>query len=905
MSTITQTMNIHGMTCSSCAVNIERTVNKLQGIQEANVNFATEQLRVTFNTEEMSSETIIEAISSAGYNAEIPQEGTSLMFTVTGMTCASCVRHVEQALTQLDGVIAANVNLASERVRIDYHPAQVRVDDLKQAVSQAGYQLIEMLAENQGREEIRRERELKLLLAKLSISMIFAIPLVFIAMSEMLGISLPSFINPDTNPLNYALIQLALILPILGAGFHFYTKGFGTLFRLHPNMDSLIAVGTSAAVGSSAWNTLQIFKGHSELVMSLYYETAGVIIALILLGKYMESVSKSRTSGAIKELMGLQPKTALILEDGKEREVAIEEVRVGDILLVKPGERIPVDGVILEGRTSVDESMLTGESLPVEKSRGDSVTGASMNQNGAIQFSATHVGKDTALAQIIKLVEEAQGSKAPIARMADVISSYFVPVVMAIAVLTGLAWYFFSTMPATFALMIFVSVLVIACPCALGLATPTAIMVGTGCGASLGILIKGGEPLEVASRIKTVVFDKTGTLTEGKPRVTDILAFHAQNAEELLSLAASAEQGSEHALGAAILEEAQQRGLSLKKSTDFQAVPGQGIQVTIGEHGVILGNLKMMQQHQILQEEHPETERLAKEGKTPMYLVVDGVFVGIIAVADVVKSDSAVAIAKLHEMGIRTVMLTGDNQQTAQAIAKQVGIDHVVAQVLPGEKSAKIKALQNNGEKVAMVGDGINDAPALIQADLGIAIGSGTDVAMESAQIVLMKNSLLGVVTAIQLSRATLRNIKQNLFWAFAYNSAGIPIAAGVLFLFGGPTLNPMIAAAAMAMSSVSVVSNALRLRRFQPESFSVPLHSLSSSLTKELLMKKVISINGMTCKNCARHVTEALNKLDNITSVVVNLDQKNAVVESSADINNTVLTAAVTNAGYTVTGIR
>ncbi len=827
----------------------------------------------------------------------------SQIMNVEGMTCAACVRRVEQAITRLEGIESASANLTTEQVQIAYEPSLVQLSSLRESVQKAGYQLLEIVTETgTDLEGERRDKERSKLQKKLVISLLFSIPLVGVAMLEMVGIPLPSIISPTHNPLNFALTQLFLVLPVVAAGFHFYTKGFSTLVRLQPNMDSLIAIGTSAAVGYSGWNTYQILMGKTELAMNLYYETAGVIIALILLGKYMESVSKGRTSGAIKELMGLQPKTATILVNGQEQQIPIEEVSVEDILMVRPGEKIPVDGIVLEGRTSVDESMLTGESLPVDKSTGDTVTGASINQNGMIQFRATRVGKDTALAQIIKLVEEAQGSKAPIARLADIISSYFVPIVMGIAILSGLAWYL-AGMPLTFALMIFISILVIACPCALGLATPTAIMVGTGRGASLGILIKGGEPLEIASHVQTIVFDKTGTITEGKPKVTDIVPLNDWHGDELLRLAASAEKGSEHALGAAVLEEGEKRNLSLIKGKDFQAIPGHGIHVQLDQHHILLGNLKLMQQHQILATEHSQVETFSKEGKTAMYLAVDQTLAGIIAVADVVKPDSAAAIAKLHDMGIKTVMLTGDNQQTAEAIAKEVGIDQVVAQVLPGDKAKQVKQLQEQEDKVAMVGDGINDAPALVQADLGIAIGSGTDVALESAQIVLMQNSLSGVVTAIELSKATLRNIKQNLFWAFAYNSAGIPIAAGILFLFGGPTLNPMFAAAAMAMSSVSVVSNALRLRRFQPG--NDPIYPTPQPNLMKGIMKKEIGIDGMSCQHCVKHATEALNQLENVTSVVVNLEQKNAVIESEMDVDDAVISTAITDAGYTVTGIR
>lgn len=581
-------------------------------------------------------------------------------------------------------------------------------------------------------------------------------------------------------------------------------------------MDSLIAIGTSAAVIYSMYSTYMISQGVMEYAHNLYFETAGVIIALILLGKYLEAVSKGKTSDAIKKLMGLAPKTAIVIKDEIEKEIPIEEVVPGDIILVKPGGKIPVDGEVIQGTSSVDEAMLTGESMPVDKKPGDKVFAATINKNGVIRFKATKVGSETALAQIIKLVEDAQGSKAPIAHMADVVSGYFVPIVVAIAVIAFAAW-MIAGEGLTFSLKVFISVLVIACPCALGLATPTAIMVGTGKGAENGILIKSGVALEGAHKVQTIIFDKTGTITEGKPEVTDIITIQ-KSEEELLQIVASAEKGSEHPLGEAIVRRAEEQSLPFLAGEDFSAITGQGIAVNINGKKVLAGNLKLMNENQIsIESLAQESDQLAAEGKTPMYIAIDNKLTGIIAVADVVKPSSKKAIEKLTQMGIEVAMITGDNKKTAEAIAKQVGVTRVLSEVLPQDKAEEVKKIQQEGKKVAMVGDGINDAPALAQSDIGIAIGSGTDVAMESADIVLMHSDLMDVATAIQLSKSTIRNIKQNLFWAFAYNSAGIPIAAGLLHVFGGPLLNPMFAAAAMSLSSVSVVTNALRLKGFKP----------------------------------------------------------------------------------------
>lgn len=650
---------------------------------------------------------------------------------------------------------------------------------------------------------------------KFILSAIFTIPLFYIAMGHMLGFPLPSIIEPMYNPLNFALVQIILTVPVIIAGYKFYTVGFRSLFKGSPNMDSLIAVGTSAAIVYGLYAIYQIVNGNIGYAKDLYFETAGVIITLILLGKYLESVSKGKTSEAIKKLVGMQPKTAIVIENGEEISIAIEEVEEGDLVLVKPGEKIPVDGVVIEGHSSVDESMLTGESIPVEKKSGDNVVGASINKNGVIKFKATKVGKDTALSQIIKLVEAAQGSKAPIAKLADTIAGYFVPIVMGIALISGVAWYI-SGESLVFSLTMFISVLVVACPCALGLATPTAIMVGTGKGAENGVLIKSGGALETAHKIETIVFDKTGTITEGNPKVTNIITLGNYKEEELVQIAASAEKGSEHPLGEAIVREAEEKNISLLNLDKFYAIPGHGIKVEMKDKKIYLGNEKLMKDKNIDISLKEESDKLADEGKTPMYMAVNDKLEGIIAVADVVKESSKKAIDTLHKMGIEVAMITGDNKKTASAIAKQVGIDVVLAEVLPEDKANEVKKLQGKNKVVAMVGDGINDAPALAQADIGIAIGSGTDVAMESADIVLMRSDLVDVATAIKLSKSTIRNIKQNLFWAFGYNTAGIPLAAGVFYALGGPKLNPMFAAGAMALSSVSVVTNALRLRKFK-----------------------------------------------------------------------------------------
>lgn len=815
-----KSLKIEGMTCSACANRIERFVRKLDGINEANVNFAVETLNVDFDENKVTCDDIENTVVKCGY--KVKKNLKTYTFKIEGMTCSACANRVERVTKKLDGVENSSVNFATENLTVNIDEDIIGYAKIKEAVDKAGYKLIKEEEKDSGKSKID---ESKLLLIRFIVSACFSIPLLIITMGHMVGMPLPNIIDPMNNSLNFAIIQIILTLPVMIIGYKFYKVGLKNLFKLSPNMDSLIAISTLAAFIYGIFGIYKIKAGDSHYAMHLYFESVAVILTLITLGKYLESVSKGKTSQAIKALMGLAPKTATIIRDNKEMTIPIEEVISGDIVIVKPGEKIPVDGEVIEGNTSIDESMLTGESIPVEKTIGSSVVGASINKTGFIKYRATKVGKDTALSQIVKLVEEAQGSKAPIAKMADVISSYFVPTVIILAVIASIGWLIAGETP-LFAITIFIAVLVIACPCALGLATPTAIMVGTGKGAENGVLIKGGEALETAHLINTIVFDKTGTITEGKPIVTDIISSGISE-DELLVIAASAEKGSEHPLGEAIVKCAEEKKLNFKNIDKFNAIPGYGIEVKIDDKEVLLGNRKLMDDKKIKFENISKSNNsdlfeqgnnLAEQGKTPMYIAINNNLVGIIAVADIVKPSSKKAIESLHNMGIKVAMITGDNKKTAEAIAKQVGIDLVLSEVLPEDKANEVKKLQKDNLKVAMVGDGINDAPALAQADVGIAIGSGTDVAIESADIVLMKSDLIDVTTAIKLSRATIKNIKQNLFWAFGYNVLGIPVAMGILHIFGGPLLNPMIAAAAMSLSSVSVLTNALRLRKFNPE---------------------------------------------------------------------------------------
>lgn len=819
----TKSYPVEGMTCASCSATVEKTAGKVEGVKKATVNLAAEKLTLEVDEAVFDPQTLEKQIDSTGYNLVMPQMVTKT-FDIEGMTCASCSATVEKTAGKLNGMESASVNLAAEKLTATYDPLTVSVRDIADAISQTGYKAIPRGEENRQTEEgVQEPEESKedIIKRRTILIALFTIPLFYISMAPMVGIGIPAVIDHMMYPIRYSIAQLLLTLPVMWYGRPYFQQGFKTLSKGHPNMNSLISLGTVAAFIYSLGATYAIIFNGADLAMMLYYETAAVILAFHTLGKYLEERSKGRMSEAIQKLMDLAPKTARIVHNGKEQEVAIEEVAPGDIVRVRPGEKMPVDGVIIKGRTAVDEAMLTGESMPVEKAEGDNIIGASMNKNGSIDYRATKVGKDTTLSQIIQLVEEAQGSKAPIAKLADIITGYFVPIVMALAFISGLVW-LIAGQSFIFALTILISVLVIACPCALGLATPTAIMVGTGKGAEHGVLIKSGDALESIHNIQTVVFDKTGTLTEGKPVVTDtVLSQQATVTEDmLLNMAASAEKGSEHPLGEAIVKEAEDKGIDVQEASDFEAIPGQGLKAVVEGKTIFFGNKKLMTEQELdYQSLKEQADRLADVGKTPMYLAIDGKVEGLIAVADTLKENSKETIQALQKRGIEVAMITGDNTRTAKAVAELAGIDRVLSDVLPEDKANEVKKLQAEGKKVAMVGDGINDAPALAQSDIGIAIGSGTDVAVESADVVLMRSDVKEVLTAIELSEDTLKNIKQNLFWAFAYNIIGIPIAMGLLFLLGGPLLNPVFAAAAMSFSSVSVLLNALRLKNFQPTS--------------------------------------------------------------------------------------
>ena len=822
--TMSQEYAVQGLSCASCAHAVEVALQAVTGVKSAQVNLATE--KVSLETEGSVSPLDLQAaVQAAGYDLVLPQ--VTQNFALTGMSCASCAANIESAVGSLPEVSAASVNLATEVLSVTYQPGAINEEIICQTVAEAGYQA-QLLADQAGASQAQIQQEAdQAAQAKAShqaalwrrfwLSAIFALPLLCLAMAEMVGLTLPTWLSHRGDGQLFVSLQLALTLPILWLGRSFFLNGFKHLVKGHPNMDSLVALGTSAAVAYSLYSSIQVWLGDHHAAMSLYYESAGVILTLVTLGKYFEARSKGQTSAAIQALIKLAPQEAQVLREGQEVTLPLDQVQVGDLVRVRPGQKIPVDGRVVEGQSWVDESMLTGESLPVAKKVGDQVVGASLNQQGSLIVETNKVGQDTTLAQIIHLVQAAQGSKAPIAQLADRVSAVFVPVVMTLALVAGLAWYLIGGQSWAFALTISIAVLVIACPCALGLATPTAIMVGTGKGAEQGILIKSGTALEMAHQVDAVVLDKTGTLTQGQPQVTDVLPLTGWTPDQLLALAAAAEVNSEHPLGQAIVAGARERELALPEVTDFQSLTGYGIRVLNGKNFYFLGNKRMMQETGLdLSRAEELAATLAAGGKTPIYVGNREEILGLIAVADPLKATSPEAVRRLKSMGLQVIMLTGDNAKTAQALAAEAGIDQVISDVLPADKAQVVADLQAKGLKVAMVGDGINDAPALAQADVGLAIGRGTDVAIESADMVLMGSDLTSVATAIKLSQATIRNIKENLFWAFAYNVLGIPVAMGVLHLFGGPLLNPMLAGAAMSFSSVSVIVNALRLRRFK-----------------------------------------------------------------------------------------
>ena len=816
---------ITGMGCQSCVRKIEKGVGEIDGVILANVNLITEILTVET---EIGEEKIVTTVVDLGFEIEKlvedkKEEIQEVILGIKGLNCQSCVNKVETNLRKKEGIEKVDVNLAIEKISLRYNKKLIKLSEIKVEVKNLGFEIIE---EERSTKEVFDEKKIKLQKEwNIFVTvMALSIPVFYVSMGHMMGMWVPRAINPDYNAVSFALFQMMLTIPVIYLCRGFYTRGIKNLIKRSPSMDSLVALGTGAAFIYSIYGTYRIIDGDMSYIHLLYFESAVVILALIKLGKYLEEMSKGRTSEAIRKLMDLQPATANLKRGSEIVVVGIDEVVVGDVLLVKPGEGIPVDAKVVDGKSSVDESMLTGESMPASKRKGDKVVGASINQKGSLEIEVIAIGEDTALARIIKLVEDAQGSKAPIAKMADTISGYFVPMVMGIAVISSLIWYILGSRGVVelhestpvFALTILISVLVIACPCSLGLATPTAIMVGTGRGAEMGILIKGGEALEMTHRSDVVVFDKTGTITNGKPVVTDIISHNIEEME-LIRLVGSLEVHSEHPLGEAIVKYLEKAGGKVSSVKEFNSITGKGIEGIVDGKKVAVGNRKLLEDKNIDIELIEEINALAEEGKTPILLVVDDRFAGVIAVADTLKENSKEAVKVLKNMGLRVVMITGDNEKTARAIGEKVGIDEILAEVLPEGKSTEVRKLQEDGKrKVIMVGDGINDAPALAQADIGIAIGNGTDIAIESADVVLMKNDIADVARAIELSHATMKNIKQNLFWAFAYNTLGIPVAAGGLYLVTGHLLDPMIAGGAMAMSSASVVSNALRLKRFK-----------------------------------------------------------------------------------------
>ncbi len=847
-------------------------------------------------------------------------------FDVTGMSCSACSAHVEKAVSKVPGVDLAQVNLLQNAMTVEYAQGATDADKIIHAVEEAGYGA-SLKGKDASKEanavQKKAADDTKAMKRRLSWSIGFLIVLMYISMGHMLGWPLPEILLGHENVMVFALAQLILTLPVMYLNRKYFENGFKTLLHGAPNMDTLVAMGSTAA---AVYSVSRLFvmgyamgRGNMELAhdcaMNLYFEAAAMILALVTIGKYMETRSKSRTSDAITKLMDLAPKTALVVRDGREQEIPAGEVRVGELVIVKPGQSIPVDGILIEGTGTVDESAITGESIPVEKKAGDRLTGATVNRAGYFQMQADRIGGDTTLSQIIRLVEEAGGSKAPIAKLADKVSGIFVPVVLTIAVITVAVWLLVGQ-SFSFALASGIAVLVISCPCALGLATPTAIMVGTGRGAEQGILIKSGESLETAHLVDTVVLDKTGTITKGHPAVTDIKTAAGVQERELLRLAASLEQASEHPLAEAVVGRAHELSVSLEKTSDFTAVAGQGVTGTVGMKKVLAGNLKMMKENRIRTEElEPDAERFSEEGRTVLYIAADGKLLGVLAAADPIKETSAQAIEELERMGLSVVMLTGDHEKTARAIQKQLGITRVVAEVLPQDKEREVRRLQEEGHKVAMIGDGINDAPALARADVGIAIGAGTDVAIESADIVLMKSDLLDAAAAIQLSRAVIKNIKENLFWAFFYNALGIPLAAGVFYPILGWQLNPMFGSAAMSFSSVFVVTNALRLKGFRPSFYRKKPSAAQLSAAEEIkakkiienkeeqAMKKTMKIEGMMCGHCTGRVDKALNALEGVQAEV-SLEDKAAYLTISGDVSDELLKKTVEDEGYQVVEI-
>ncbi len=804
---------IKGMHCASCAANIEKKLKKVSGVKIVNVNFASEKANVEYEPEKTTKREISKAIEDAGYKVidESGNEG-KVILRVRGMSSQHCAGVVESSLKRLEGVKSVDASFAIERAIVEFEPDKVSVEQIKKTIKDSGYEP-EGFSDSTDREKEAREKEIKILKTKFFISAILGLPLLYFMIAGSFGIKIPEFLEQ-----NMVLVQFLLTTPIILISYEFYVNGFKVVLKNRTaNMDTLVAIGTGAAYVYSVIISVLVWSGRLEHVHAeLYYEVAGLLLVFILLGKLLEAIAKGKTSEAIRKLLGLQAKYAVVVRKGKEIKIPVEDVVVGDVVIVKPGEKIPVDGVIVDGHSSVDESMISGESIPVEKTKGDVVVGASINKTGSFKFRATKVGKDTMLAQIVKMVEDAQGSKAPIQKIADTVSGYFVPAVVVIAIAAFLAWYFLG-FGLAFALKIFIAVLIIACPCALGLATPTAIMVGTGLGAKHGILFKSAESLQMTHKVNVIVFDKTGTLTKGKPEVTDVVAFEEHNENDVIRIAAVAEKRSEHPLAEAIVNKAVNEKIKVDEPSRFHSITGKGVEAVFRGKKIFAGNRKLIQEGKIdIKKFEDGIRKLEEEGKTVMIIALEKKVIGLVGVADTLKENSSDAVKRLKEMGKEVVMISGDNERTAKAIAASVGIEKVLADVLPDEKANEIKKLQASGKKVAMCGDGINDAPALAQADIGIAVGSGTDVAIETGDVVLIKNDLRDVVTAIDLSRFTLGKIKQNLFWAFIYNTLGIPLAAGVLFPFTGFLLNPVIAGAAMSFSSVSVVGNTLLMRRYK-----------------------------------------------------------------------------------------